>query len=166
MNFLLLLSNCQAKITTLLLCFLLHVNLFIESMIIIEHADSSPFFPNVFGHSKHIEQITNKKPMQYSTSFMESNLNIMDFRYNELQKGYVFMRYVSTASSLSIFALHIPYSFTSHDPDGFPASPWASDSIPFKYSIRTFQHGLQLEEDDLCKDNKMYLGYFGKGGQE
>ena len=142
----------------ILLCFFLHADLFIESMIIVVHVDSNPFCPNVSGHSKRLKQITYKKTIQYSTSFMESNLNTMDCRYNELRKGFLFVRYVRTTSSLSIFALHIPYSFTSHDTDGFPAAPWASDGIPFRYSIRTFQHGLQLEEGDLCKDNKMYLG--------
>lgn len=49
------------------------------------------------------------------------------------------------------------------NPDGGPSAPGASGNMPFGSSIRTFQHGLQLGEDDLCQDDEIYLGWLGNG---
>lgn len=47
--------------------------------------------------------------------------------------------------------------------DGGPSAPGSSGGMPFGSSIRTFQHGLQLGEDDLCQDDEIYLGWLGNG---
>lgn len=49
------------------------------------------------------------------------------------------------------------------NPDGGPSAPGASGSMSFGSSIRTFQHGFQLGEDDLCQDDEIYLGWLGNG---
>lgn len=47
--------------------------------------------------------------------------------------------------------------------DAGPSAPGSSGGMPFGSSIRTFQHGLQLGEDDLCQDDEIYLGWLGNG---